>query len=364
MNNKKSKGEGKGVSNTGVLFAKNIGKAAFIFLLLLIATTFVASAQPQPPCDHNVSVESICCDANTTEGWFYYDAYDMWAPIDHWTYLFNLSVDGWVFDAYCINFIKGLGPEDTFNASIYPAEPSCKNNSIAYILDNWTHNCLNCTNVSAAQSAIWYFWYINDTGFCSLGEPQYNHTALPNQTGWESNWIPNCSAHQKACTFINTSINKSVPHDITITPISGSFPAGTPVELEATVYYCDGESKEEVTVIFEADNGIFNESGTNVYEAVTSGGKANATLICDESVDSVTVKTRVKDMKWFEIIDPTGCQGAQYQETIKIVNITDDAHFRFYTHKVPALSLPFIIVLAVMMSVIAVAAIRKRGENK
>ena len=361
MMNKKSKGEG--VSNTGVLFAKNIGKAAFIFLLLLIATTFVASAQPQPPCDRNVSVEDVCCAevGNTTEGWFYHSG--SWWPSKPNTRLFNLTIDGGVFDAYCINILKGLTSGYTFNASIYPAAPTCKNNSIAYILNNWTHSCAHCTNVSAAQSAIWYFRYINDTGFCILGEPKYNHsdTTTPSSPEWESNWIPNCSAHHEACDFINASINKSVPYDIDITPSSGSFPLGTPVELEATVDYCAGENATEVTVILKADKGIFNESGGNSYKNKTSDGKLKATLICNASVDSVNVKARVEDAKWFEIVDPTGCPDQEdYQETIIITNITDDAHFSFHTHRVPALSLPLIIFLAAMMSVIAIAAIRKR----
>ncbi|MCK4731441.1 MAG: hypothetical protein KAT65_03190 [Methanophagales archaeon] len=87
-------------------------------------------------------------------------------------------------------------------------------------------------------------------------------------------------------------------------------------------------------------------------------------MVCDASVDSVTVTARVEDAKWFKIVDPTGCQGTQYQETIGIVNITaKDAHFSFYSHKVPALSPPFIIVLAVIMSIIAIAAVSRRGEK-
>jgi hypothetical protein len=350
MNNKKGK---------GILLAENICKAAFIFLLLLLATTFVASAQP--PCDHAVSVGSWCCYANTTAGWFYNTTNASWdyksaqnAP------LFNITIDGYVFNAYCIDYETFLIPGDNFNASIYPAEPSCKNNSIGHILNNWTQSCniTDCENVSAAQSAIWYFWYINDT-FCSRGAPQYNHTAPPNQTG-ESYWIPNCTAHPEACSFINASINKSVPYNISITPNSRSFPTGTSVEIEARVYYCDGEGKEEVTVIFKANNGNISGSG-NVYEAITIDGKANATLICDPSFDSVTVSAQVKDMKWFDIIEP--CE-VEYQETLGIVNITaKDAHFSFYTHRVPALSLPFLIVLAVLMSVIAIAAIRKKCEK-
>ncbi len=358
MNDKKRKGAGEGVSNTGVLFAKNVGKAAFIFLLLLIATTFVASAQP--PCDHNVNVANTCCE-NTTEGWFYRGAVLGWKHLTAQpTALFVLSIDGDEFDAYCINLQKPLDLGDTFNASIYPAGPTCKNNSIAYILNNWTHSCAHCDNVSVAQSAIWYFWYINDT-FCSIDEPEYNHTVEPGDPEWESGWIPNCTAYPEACNMINASINKSVPYDIGITPSTGSFPAGTPIELEATVDYCAGEDKEEVTVVFEADNCIFNESKTNIYANSTINGKLKATLICDASIDSVTVTAQVKDMKWFEIVEP--CDSPK-QETLGIVNITaDDAPFRFYTHEVPALTLPFIIFLAVMMSMVAIAAIRKGGKR-
>jgi len=360
MNNKKGKGDGKSVIR-GILFAKNIGKAVFIFLLLLLATTFVASAQPQPPCDRNVSCESVCCKGNNTEGWFYYPSWGYAKPS---TNLFDLTIDGGKFDAYCINLQMVLDSGDTYNASIYLAAPSCKNNSIAYILNNWTQSCAHCTNVSAAQSAIWYFQYINDT-FCRLVEPQYNHTATPSDPRWESRWIPNCTAHPEACTFINTSINKSVPYNVGITPNSRSFPMGTPIELEATVSYCDGEYREEVTVVFEANTCTFSENGSAVYENTTIDGKAKTTLICNASVDSVTVTAQVKDTKWFEIVDGTGCPDQdEYQETIKIVNITDDAHFSFSTHRVPALSQPSIIFLAVMMSVIAVAAIMRRGEKE
>ena len=224
-------------------------------------------------------------------------------------------------------------------------------------MNNWTIDCDHLSNVSAAQSAIWYFWYLNDT-FCSRDTPKYNHTASPGDPGWESNWIPNCTAYPEACAFINTSINRSVPYNIGITPSSGSFPEGTPIELEATVSYC-GEAGENVTVVFETDTGNLSGSG-NVYEAETSNGIARATLICAPGVESVTVTARVKDMKWFGIIDSNGCQATEYQETIsKSVNITDDANFGFYTRKVPALSLPFILFLAIILSVIAISAIRR-----
>jgi len=348
----------KGKSVTSVLLARNIAKAAFIFLLLLAVTTAVASAE----CEWNVTVEDYCYGTPPqTEGWLYNTATSSWTYGTQATALIQLNINGDEFDSYCIDPETLIDIGYTFNASIYAAEPSCKNNSIAYILDNWTHSCAgsDLPNVSAAQSAVWYFWYLNDT-FCSIGEPKYNHTALPNQTGWESRWIPNCTAHPEACAFINASINKSVPYKIGITPSAGSFPEGTPIELEATVDYCAGEGGEEVTVVFETDNGNFTENGSAVYENETVNGIARATLICNPDVESVTVTARAKDMKWFEIIDPTGCQETEYQATIsKFVNITDDANFSFYTRKVPVLSLPFILFLAVMLSVIALSAIRR-----
>ncbi|MCK4527692.1 DUF11 domain-containing protein [candidate division WOR-3 bacterium] len=323
MNDKKS----KSVSVTGILSAENIGKAVFISLLLL-ATTFVASAQP---CDHNVTVEDTCCLSSQTYGWFYNETTGNWnysspSPHEDWTFLFYLDVDyGDKYWAYCINYTAPLWTGDTFNASIYNAEPTCKNNSIAHILNNWTYSCAHCENVSASQSAIWYFWYINES-FCRLDNPQYNHTATPTDPGWESNWIPNCTAHPEACDFINTSINKSVPYNVTLAPKTGDYIKGTSIELEAAVDYCGVE--EVVTVVFETDAGNFSESGTNVYENATINGKAKATLVCD--AESANVTARVKDMKWFDIVDPIGCQATDYQETLRIINLTDDANFNFY----------------------------------
>ena len=328
----------KGEKVSGILFVENIGKAAVISLLLLAATTFVASAD----CEHNVSVTGWCCDDVTydTAGWFYNETtpgWENWNPAGLGSVgiaLFQLNVSGDAYNAYCINFEVLINIGDIYNASKYTATPSCKNNSIAYILNNWTHACApHCANVSAGQSAVWYFWYINDTvpnGFCSLGDPKYNHTTTPTDPGWESNWIPNCSFHQEACNFINASINKSVPYNITTSPSSGSYPRGTPIELEATVGYCAGENATEVTVVFKADDAActFN-GGTNVYENVTSGGKLNTTLTCGVGVDSVNFIARVKDKRWFEIVDPDACQVGEYQETLALVNITDEGNFSF-----------------------------------
>jgi uncharacterized repeat protein (TIGR01451 family) len=324
---KKKMDNKKGKSVRSILFAKNIGKAVVISLLLLLSTTFVASAQP--PC-YNVEVLGACCDTNCpwkTWGWFYNETAtpaDWEYSIKDCTVLFNLSVDGDEYWAYCTNYTVPLYTGDKFNASIYTAEPTCKNNSIAHILNNWTHTCSDCANVSAGQSAIWYFAYINDT-FCSGGAPEYNHTADPPV---ESYWIPNCTAHSEACDFINASINESVPYNITLTPSTGSYVKGTPIPLEAEVDYCGVE--EVVTVVFETDAGNFSESGTKVHENVTTNGKAGATLVCD--AESANVTARVKDMKWFESVDPAGCSNPkEYQETLRIINITDDAAFTFYT---------------------------------
>ena len=333
MNDKKS----KSVSVIGILFAKNIGKAVFISLLLLLATTFVASAQ----CDHNLTVLDVCCDMSCsyyTNGWFYNETSGNWNYTDNPPYggdctvLFHLQddTDGEDYYAYCTNYTVPLRLDDKFNASIYTAKTSCKNNSRAYILNNWTRDCSSdCDNISAAQSAIWFFSYI-DENFCLGGTtPTYNHTAKPSESGWESNWIPNCSAHPKACDFINASINKSVPYTITIDPSSGSFSAGTPVMLNATVTYCLGAVEKEVTVRFEADNTSCKFNGGSDYETKTVDGIANATLTCGAGVESVNVTAQVKDMKWFEIVDPTGCNLKEYQETLRIINLTDDANFTF-----------------------------------
>jgi uncharacterized repeat protein (TIGR01451 family) len=191
-------------------------------------------------------------------------------------------------------------------------------------LNNWIIDRDHCDNVSAGQSAVWYFWYI-DEGFCSSGTPlQYNHTATPSDPDWESNWIPNCSAHQEACDFINASINESVPYNISITPSTGSYLEETPIPLEATVDYCLGAVGAEVTVVFGTDAGLFENSDSN-FENDTIGGIARATLTCDSGIKSANVTARVKDTKWFEIIDPC----AEYQETIRIINLTADAAFTF-----------------------------------
>ena len=312
-----------------------IRKTAILIAALLAAILYIASfssvASVQPPCDWNVSVLSVCCDTTQTFGWFYNETTGWNYSVNDYTPLFYLDVDGDKYYAYCINYEVPLSVGDTFNASKYTAEPTCKNNSIAYILNNWTIDCAHCANVSAGQSAVWYFWYINET-FCSLGTPQYNHTATPGDPGWESNWIPNCTAHPLACEFINDSINQSVPYNITIRPKTGSYVyvEGTPVELEAKVDYCFGVG-EEVTVVFEADNTSCKfENGASEYENTTVNGIARATLTCAVSVDSVNVTARIKDMKWLEMVDPAECNSKEYQETLALVDITNDTAFSFY----------------------------------
>ena len=309
---------------------KMIKKTATVLALLaaLLCIASLSSVATAQPCDHNMTIDSACCPGVTTEGWFYNVTNTSWDYITRHTPLFHI-IDNTIGDDYygfCINLEVPVTPPQTFNASVYTAEPTCKNNSIAYILNNWTIDCDHCDNVSAGQSAVWYFWYINET-FCSIGTPRYNHTATPSDPGWESNWIPDCTAHPLACEFIKESINKSVPYNITISPKTGRYVKGTPVKLEAKVDYCLGGVGEEVTVVFKTDAGYFNESGGSVYKNKTVNGIAKATLVCNEKGANVTV--RVKDMNWFEIVDPTGCNG-EYQETLRIINITDDASFSFY----------------------------------
>jgi len=274
-----------------------------------------------------VTVLDVLCTGDTTAGWFYSETNGSWDPYDNSvpTPLFHL-MDNTVEEDYygfCINYEVGIDKGDNFMASVYTAKPTCKNNSIAYILNNWIIDKDHCTNVSAGQSAVWYFWYINDT-FCGLFEPQYNHTATPTDPEWESNWIPDCSAHQKACAFINASINESVPYNISITPSTGSYLEETPIPLEAKVDYCLEELGDEVTVVFETDAGLF-ENDDSDFENDTIGGIARATLTCGLGVESANVTARVKDTKWFEIVDPC----AEYQETIRIINLTNDANFTF-----------------------------------
>jgi uncharacterized repeat protein (TIGR01451 family) len=317
---------------------KMIRKTAIFVAALLAAFLCIALLSPfasAQPCDHNVTVLTHCCGHTTTEGWFYnvtgwhYSPYCAVCGANHdHTPLFHLNdnTDEEDYYGFCINYTVPIDENDVFNASICTAEPTCKNNSIAYILNNWTIDCDHCANVSAGQSAVWYFTYI-DESFCRDGMPTYDHNTVP---PGESNWIPNCTAHPEACTFINASINQSVPYNVTISPGTGNYVKGTPIELEATVTYCLGAVGEEVTVVFETDTCTFSESGGTSYENKTSGGKLKANLTCDASVDSVNVTAGVKDMKWFEIVDPIDCQLTDYQPTLRIINLTGDANFSFH----------------------------------
>jgi len=310
-----------------------------ILVALLATFLCIASLSPfasaKPPCDHNVTVVGLHCEGSTTEGWFYnetgwnYSAYCGCANPgyhDH-TPLFHLrdNTVGEDYYGFCINYTVPINASDIFNASIYTAAPTCKNNSIAYILNNWTIDIGHCDNVSAGQSAVWYFWYI-DEPFCRGGEAEYNHTAEPPV---ESYWIPNCTAHPEACTFINASINKSVPYAIEVNPNTGSYAVGAQVELQATVSYCLEDLGQDVTVVFETDAGTFSENGLAVYKNETVNGKCNATLVRD-TVGSANVTVRIEDMKWFEIVDPLGCPDQDdYQPTLRIINVTNDANFDF-----------------------------------
>ena len=301
---------------------KNKTMILITLLAIFLCIASFSSVSAQPLCDHNVTVLETCCNETMTEGWFYNGT--GWNYSAVYTPLLHLmdNTDETDYYGFCINYTLPINETDTFNASVYVAEPTCKNNSIAYILNNWTIDCNNCSNVSAGQSAVWYFWYINDT-FCGLGTPQYNHTAIPDDPDWESYWIPNSTAHQNATDMINASINQSVPYAIVVNPNTGSYAVGEPIPLNATVDYCLEEHGAEVTVVFETDNGTF-ENNASVFENETIDGIARATLTCDN--DTANVTARVKDMKWFEIVEP--CE--VYQETLRIINITDDANFSFF----------------------------------
>ncbi|MEA2075593.1 MAG: hypothetical protein U9O85_07675, partial [Euryarchaeota archaeon] len=152
-------------------------KKATILVTLLAAFLCIASlsAVASAQCDHNVTVSEVLCQQATTAGWFYNETHGNWNPYEVvYTPLFHIDVDGEDYYGFCINYEVGIDAGNNFTASIYPAEPTCKNNSIAYILNNWIIDDGHCSNVSAGQSAVWYFWYI-DEGFCSLENPQYNH---------------------------------------------------------------------------------------------------------------------------------------------------------------------------------------------
>ncbi len=332
---------------------------ALIVLCLLLLTVTVASAA----CEWNVTVD-WCCDGHYTAGWFYDTTTGNWTyaigPIDAQTVWFILNISGDRFYGYCKDFDIVVARNDTFNATIVPAEPSCKNNSIAYILNTWTLSCEHCENVSAAQSALWYFWYSDDTA-CRSATPHYDHTATPGENGWESRWIPNCSVHPEACSMIDASINKSVPYKLMLTPSSGSYPQGMPIELEAAVIYCEGTGPEEVTLRFETLPGCyFNDSGTWSTEVTTTNGSARAILCCDPGVANATVAATILDAHWFELIFP--CD--EHQGLIRVVNITpDNASFEFVTSKVPALSRAAALILVFLLLVVALIAIARRPRE-
>jgi hypothetical protein len=162
--------------------------------------------------------------------------------------------------------------------------------------------------------------------------------------------------------MINASINKSVPYKLTLTPSTGSFPRGTPIELEAVVSYCEGTDSEEVTVRFETLPGCyFNESGTASLEVLTSDKIAQATLWCDPSSDTATVTATILDAHWFELIFP--CY--EHQGLIRVVNITPhNAAFEFVTTpQLPALSRAGRLILVVALLAVALTMIVRRTRE-
>lgn len=332
----------------------------FILLCLLLLTPAVASAE----CDWNVTVD-WCCNDSFTVGWFYNTTTESWqelgGPYLAPTAWFILNISGEPFYGYCKDKDIEVGRGDIFTATISPAEPSCKNNSFAYILNTWTQSCEHCVNVSAAQSALWYFWYSDDTA-CRGATPHYNHTATPGDPGWESRWIPDCREHPEACMMINASINRSAPYWLVLTPGAGTFPQGTPLELDAVVSYCAGTGGQEVTVRFDTtESGCrFNESGTGSAEVTTSGGIAQATLWCDPGVATATVAATITDANWFELINP--CD--EHQGLIRVVKITDTAAFEFVTApQVPALSRAAAPILVVALLAVALISIVRRTRE-
>jgi hypothetical protein len=337
--------------------AIRIGKT-FLVVSLLLVTATVASAE----CEWNVTVD-WCCEESYTAGWFYDAATESWTyAIGPWDalaawYIFNIN--GERYYGYCKDFDISVAHNDTFNATIISAEPSCTNNSIAYLLNTWTQSCAHCANVSAAQSALWYFWYNEDTS-CRLATPRYNHTARPGDPSWESRWIPDCTEHPEACMMINASINKSVPYNLMLTPSSGSYPRGMSIALEAVVDSCEGTGQEAAIVRFETEPGCsFIESGTESAEVLTTKGRARATLRCDPSIDTARVSATIKDANWFELIIP--CD--EHQGLIKVVNITDDASFGFVTSKAPALSRSATFLLVLVLLMVALTTLVRRTRE-
>ncbi|HDS45798.1 MAG TPA: hypothetical protein ENN68_06890 [Methanomicrobia archaeon] len=336
-----------------------LGKALCVVCLLL-ATATIAAAE----CEWNVTVD-WCCNGSYSAGWFYNTTDENWTyaigPWDAAAVWFRLNISGEPFYGYCKDFDINVTRNASFNATIIPAEPSCKNNSFAYVLNTWTQSCADCENVSAGQAAFWYFWY-SDAASCRTGIPFYNHTARPTEPGWESRWIPDCAVHPEACTMINASINKSVPYKLALTPSSGTYPPGTPVELEAVVQFCAGTDPDEVTVRFETEPGCaLIESGTDVVAVMTSGGIARATLWCEPSVAHATVSATINDAYWFELIIP--CD--DHQGLIRVVNIPpDNAAFRFVSApQVPALSRAAALILTIALLAVALTTMKRRTRE-
>jgi hypothetical protein len=77
-----------------------------------------------------VTVLEVLCTGDTTAGWFYNTTTGWVYSTTDYTPLLHLQVDTEDFWGYCVNYEVPVHTSDVFNASIYTAEPTCKNNSI------------------------------------------------------------------------------------------------------------------------------------------------------------------------------------------------------------------------------------------
>jgi len=298
-------------------------KAVIMGLMMAVMMVIVAGVAMAQFCNNEISIPSVCPGGTppSTSGWLY-DTLNL--TYDYQirpTVLFTLLINGTdSYSSLCADPYTPVTSGITFNATIYSATPTCNNASIAYILNNWTIDCAHVDNISAAQSAVWYFVFLNDS-VCTSGNPQYNHSANPGDPGWESNWIPDCNAHPLACNFINSSINKSVPYDITLSA-TPPYIAGNTIPIQAQVSYTSGTDRKEVQILFTVDNPLcYFDNGSQSYTKQTTGGIAKANLTCGNA-GIVAVNATIKDAKWFSYVDPTNCNLEDYQATLIIENIT------------------------------------------
>ncbi|RLI81795.1 MAG: hypothetical protein DRP01_10575, partial [Archaeoglobales archaeon] len=129
-------------------------KKMFVLGALIALVSVIPTALAE--CEHHIIIEDACCTNYETYGWLYNISTGQWEYIPHddvhrYTWLFNLSINQtYYYNALCTDIYTPVNIGDEYNASIYKAVPSCRNNSIAYILNNWILSCNDCENVSAA----------------------------------------------------------------------------------------------------------------------------------------------------------------------------------------------------------------------